>query len=121
MDCQISVCESCALFGSHKGHGVHEHADLIGQLEKRMEVLMDSYQSLQMSCGELEANRPVNEAIEFIGNHKRLLMIKAREKVFEWKKMIDESLLRVSKDIDLYFKQYEDRIEAQRGAFNELW
>lgn len=48
-------------------------------------------------------------------------MKKARDKVEEWKKLLDKSLLQVSKDIDLHFSKFEEKIEAQTGVFEHLY
>lgn len=51
--CKVNVCETCALFGSHKGHPVQQKRELVQNIHKRMEMLMDNYQTLQKGVEEI--------------------------------------------------------------------
>ena len=46
INCQRNVCDTCALFGSHKGHDVRQKNELMSDIQIRMEMLMESYMSL---------------------------------------------------------------------------
>lgn len=81
---------------------------------------MTTFQNLENDCGELLGNQKAKESMEAVQNHKQLLMNKAREKVEEWKKMLDESLVKVSQDIDAHFTKFEKQIEGQMNVFNDL-
>lgn len=46
-------------------------------------------------------------ALRKLDEHRNSLKKKAREKVDEWKRMLDESLNQVNEDIDTKLKPYE--------------
>ena len=41
--CRQNVCDTCALFGSHKGHDVRQQQAIMEDIRIRMEMLMDSF------------------------------------------------------------------------------
>ena len=65
-------------------------------------------------------NQKAKDSMEAIRNHKQLLVKKAKEKVDEWKRMLDDSLAKVSQDIDAHFRKFEERIDGQMNVFGDL-
>ena len=43
VNCQKNVCDTCALFGVHKGHDVRQINEIINEVQQRMERLMEQY------------------------------------------------------------------------------
>ena len=81
---------------------------------------MTTFQNLEYHCEELLDNQKAKESSDAIRNHKQLLINKAKDKVEEWKKLLDESLAKVSQDIDAHFAKFEQQIEGQINIFEDL-
>ena len=81
---------------------------------------MTTFQNLEYHCSELIENRKAKDALQALHDHKLMLKHKARDKVEEWKRLLDESLVRVNQDIDANFDKFEDQIEQQTKVFDDL-
>jgi len=62
-----------------------------------------------------------NEALLQLEEHRNALKQKARDKVEEWKRMLDESLKLVNLDIDKKFLPYEGEITDQIKEFDSIF
>lgn len=47
------MCSQCALFGAHKGHDVRMEDEVAKEVSLKVEVIMEMYQAMEMSCDEL--------------------------------------------------------------------
>jgi len=52
--CKKKCCDTCALFGAHKGHDVRQSTDTMNEIKMRMEVLMEMYQQMDLECENLD-------------------------------------------------------------------
>ena len=85
-----------------------------------METLMTTFQNLEFHCSELLENRKASEARQALRDHKLILKRKAKDKVEEWKRLLEESLARVNQDIDDNFDKFECQIDSQLTVFDDL-
>ena len=53
VDDKIRICAQCALFGPHKGHDVRMEDEVTKEISLKVEVLIEMYQAMELSCEEL--------------------------------------------------------------------
>ena len=80
---------------------------------------MTTFQNLEYHCSELVENRKAKDALQALHDHKLMLKRKAKDKVEEWKRLLDESLARVNQDIDDNLDRFEDQIEEEMKVFDD--
>lgn len=80
---------------------------------------MSSYQNIEYYCQEMNENEKAKEAGTALQEHKMHLKKKAKDKIEEWKRLLDESLASVNKDIDQNFDKFEKGIGSQSNVFND--
>ena len=62
----------------------------MSNIEQRMEMLMNTFQLLENQCTSLMDSQDVyKDAFAQLDDHRNFLKQKAREKVEEWKSMLD--------------------------------
>ncbi len=47
------ICTQCALFGTHKGHDVRQESEVAAEINMRVEVLMEMYQTMEAQREQL--------------------------------------------------------------------
>ena len=120
IDCKQAICETCPLFGSHKGHTVYFMKEMMDMIQKRTEILMNTFQNVENYCDEMGENLKINDAMQMFNIHKTKLKQKAQSKVDFWKKQLDDSLLVLNSEIDKNFEQYEHKIGQEKNIFDDL-
>ena len=111
VECQLSICELCAKEKKHASHKVYQQRELMSCIEQRMEALMSTYQHLENQCNSiLDSQSKFHDALQQLEEHRNILKQKAKDKVEDWKKMLDESLKVVNLDIDKKFLPFEGLI-----------
>ena len=69
---------------------------------------MSTYQLVENQCNSLmESQDKFYGALRKLDEHRNNLKKKARDKVEEWKRMLDESLNQVNEDIDAKLKPFQ--------------
>lgn len=83
---------------------------------------MSTFQHLETQCNCItDSQTKFNEALLQLEEHRNALKQKARDKVEEWKRMLDESLKLVNLDIDKKFLPYEGEITDQIKEFDSIF
>ena len=83
---------------------MYKERELMNCIEQRMDLLMATYQQLENQCNSLlDSQGQFREAIDKLEDHRNVLKQKARDKVEDWKRMLDQSLKQVNLDIDAKF------------------
>ena len=52
----MRICHQCALFGDHKNHDVRMEEEVTKEISLKVEVLMEMYQAMELSCEELNVS-----------------------------------------------------------------
>lgn len=63
--CKIKCCDTCALFGSHKGHDVRQRTETLNEIKMRTEVLIEMYEQLDQTSNSLSNMDGLYEHLEF--------------------------------------------------------
>ena len=73
-----------------------------------MEILKKAYQELKENGSQVyQSQKKAKDGLEAMLWHKVLLKTQAREKIEEWKQMLDKRLEKVNKDIDQKLSSYQ--------------
>ena len=66
--CKQNVCDTCALFGSHKSHDVREKSALMDAIATRTTQLMDCYQQIEKETDSLKNPAVLNKKYQYLAN-----------------------------------------------------
>ena len=80
------VCAQCALFGSHKGHDVRQEEDVVKEIQLKVEILMEMYQTMHQQSVDMNCSQ--NYDRHYSQFKKRQVEVKGhiQEKFKEWRK-----------------------------------
>ena len=69
---------------------------------------MSTFQLVENQCKSLEESQDkFNSALQQLDEHRNALKKKAKDKVEEWKRLLEESLNKVNQDIDAKLMPFE--------------
>lgn len=96
VDCQKNVCDTCALFGAHRGHAVFQKQKLLAKIHDRMDQLMENFQNLDKNCKQMCKSTNIDNNLKQIDEYASKLKIKAQIRIDSWKKQLDQGLIEVN-------------------------
>lgn len=120
VNCQHNVCETCALFGEHKGHDVRQQQSIMLDIRVRMEKLMDTFQQLDQDCLLLQEQEELKQRHSLMENRRLELVTQAEQCIEEVKANLDSYLLDVKQRITASFKPFTEQFEQEQGALKKL-
>lgn len=97
--CKQKVCDTCALFGSHKSHDVREKSDLMDAIATRTTLLMTCFQQIEKETDNLKNPSILTKKHQYLTTRKRYLESQVEEQVNLWKKQLDNVLEQTKKGI----------------------
>lgn len=106
VNCQHQVCETCALFGEHKGHDVRQQQTIMEDIRVRMEKLMDTFQQLDEDGQMLQEPEELNRRENLMEHRKQELVKQAEGFIEEVKAQLDAYLQEVKRRIETSFKPF---------------
>ena len=86
----------------------------MSDIQVRMELLIESYMSLDQLCEEFQEQSVIKEKQIQINDQRQLLELEAETKINVWKCMLDELLIFIKDNIKNQFKAFDQRIDEEK-------
>lgn len=87
--CRSHVCDTCALFGLHKGHDVRQKNELGGEIKLKMELLMENFLLLEKAFEEIKAQDVFHTRHQQMAERKASLENALQLQIQQWKTALD--------------------------------
>lgn len=120
VNCQQQVCETCALFGEHKGHDVRQQLTIMEDIRVRMEKLMDTFQQLDEDSQLLQEPGELKMKEGKMESRRQELVEQAEGFIEDVKSQLDSYLEDVKRRINESFKPFDEVFEKERQVLKKL-
>lgn len=117
VDDKQRICTQCALFGAHKGHDVRMEEEVTKEIQLKVEVLMEMFQAMGVSCEELTCTDNYERQYNVFKQKQQETKEKIQDKFKEWRNALRAVEMRAIDGLYQAFQQFEDRF-AQARAHN---
>lgn len=107
VQCRKRCCDTCALFGSHKGHDVWQQARTMEEIQMRTEVLMEMYQWLDKEANTLNEMEQLHKFYERKVNKEQEIKDSVTVQFKKWHQKLNEIENKIHNDIHLQFQKYD--------------
>lgn len=118
--CRKKCCDTCALFGSHRGHDVRQQNDTMTEIQLRTEVLMEMYQ-------QLEQEAQVLVQMDQLQKYKRLKETKEQElkdqvtlKIREWQALLSKLEAEAHGKISHSFQTFDVHFDEEAASVSAV-
>lgn len=88
--CRKKCCDTCALFGSHKGHDVWQHTKTMEEIKMRTEVLIEMYEWLDKEAQTLDEMELLHKQYEKKMSKEQEIKDQVSKQFDKWHEMLNQ-------------------------------